>query len=145
MCFEKQVPFKPKEPKAHQLQTEEVYMQDYSICGQSEEFTSTDDSFCLQVKIQCAQAKSKFPTTSHLITNLAYMLKPHHKRNQYLRGRLDTYVNVNIMPASVYKPVLQDPDLKKLVPSKFEIGTYTTNTVKLVGSCTFYLVHPDTK
>ena len=38
-----------------------------------------------------------------------------------------------------------DPDLKKLEPSKLEIGTYTTNTVKLVGSCTFYLVHPDTK
>ena len=30
-------------------------------------------------------------------------------------------------------------------PSKLEIGTYTTDTVKLVGSCVFYLVHPDTK
>ena len=25
-----------------------------------------------------------------------------------------------------------------------EIDTYTTNTVKLVGYCTFYLVHPNT-
>ena len=49
------------------------------------------------------------------------------------------------MPASVYKLVFQDPDCKMLAPSKFEIGTYTTNTVKLVGSCMFYLVHPDTK
>ena len=68
--------------------------------SQSEEFTSSDDSFCLQVKIQYVQAESKFPT-SHLITNLAYKLKPHHKRNQYLRARFDTCTDVNIMPASV--------------------------------------------
>ena len=49
------------------------------------------------------------------------------------------------MPVSVYKLVFQDPDCKKLAPSKLEIGTYTTNAVKLVGSCMFYLVHPDTK
>ena len=49
------------------------------------------------------------------------------------------------MPAIGYKLVSCDPDLKKLAPSKLEIGTYTTDTVKLVGSCTFYLVHSDTK
>ena len=36
-------------------------------------------------------------------------------------------------------------DCKKLAPSKLEIGTYTSNTVRLVGSCVFSLVHPDTK
>ena len=41
--------------------------------------------------------------------------------------------------------VLRDPDCKKLAPSKLELGTYTTDTVTLVGSCVFYLVHPDTK
>ena len=51
---------------------------------------------------------------------------------------------MNIMPASVYKLVFNDPELKKLAPSTSEIGTYTTNTVKVVGSCLFYLVHPDT-
>ena len=46
---------------------------------------------------------------------------------------------------SVYKLVFQDPDCKRLAPSKLKIGTYTTNTVKLVASCVFYLVHPDSK
>ena len=46
---------------------------------------------------------------------------------------------------SVYQLVFQDPDCKKLAPSKLEIGTYTTDIVRLVGSCVFYLVHPDTK
>ena len=35
--------------------------------------------------------------------------------------------------------------MQELVSSKLEIGTYNTDTVKLVGSCVFYLVHPDTK
>ena len=107
--------------------------------------TSSDESFCLQVRIQHAQVNSKIPTTSHLITNLVYKLKPHHIRNQYLRARLDTWANVNIMPASFCKLVFSDPDLQKLALSKLEIGTYTTDTVKLVESCTFYFVLPDTK
>ena len=82
------------------------------------------------------------PTPSHLITNLAYRLKPHHTTNQYLRARLDTCTDVNIMPVSVYKLVFHDPDLKKLAPSTLEIGTSTNNTVKIVGSCLFYLIHP---
>ena len=35
--------------------------------------------------------------------------------------------------------------MKKLDPSNLEIGTYTNDTVKIVGSCMLYLVHPDTK
>ena len=49
------------------------------------------------------------------------------------------------MPVSVYKLAFHDSDLQKLAPSKLETGTYTTDTVKLVGSCTSYLVHPDTE
>ena len=74
------------QPKAHQLQAEEIYLQDDSICGQSEEFTSSNDPFCLQLQIQHAQAKPKLPTISHHITNLAYKRQPHHKQNQYLRA-----------------------------------------------------------
>ena len=54
-------------------------------------------------------------------------------------------MDVNLIPASVYKLVFQDPNMKKLAPSSLEIGTYTTGTVKFVGSCVFYLVDPDTK
>ena len=41
--------------------------------------------------------------------------------------------------------MFQDPNMKKLDPSSLKIGTYTTDTVKIVGSCVFYLVHLDTK
>ena len=39
----------------------------------------------------------------------------------------------------------KDPEMKKLAPSSLEIGTNITDTVKIFGSCMFYLVHPDTK
>ena len=144
LCFKKQVPFKPNIPKAHPLQAEKCTCKMTPYVASQKILPPAIDSFCLQVKIQHAQAKSKLPTTSHLITNLAYKLKPHHTRNQYLRARLDTCTDVNIMPASVYKLVFHDPDLKKLAPSKLEIET-NTDTLKLAGYCTFYLVHPFTK
>ena len=96
------------------------------------------------MKIQYTHAYNKIPTPHLFITNLACRLKPHHKRNQYLRARLDTCADIN-MSASVYKLVFLDPNCTKLAPSVLEIGTNTTDTVKLVRSCVFYLVHPDTK
>ena len=85
------------------------------------------------------------PVPAHLNTNLAYRLKPCHTRNFYLQARLDTCTDVKIMPASVYRLMFKDPELKKLTPSGLEIGTYTTDIIKIVGSCRVYLVHTDSK
>ena len=86
------------------LQAGAIYACDKSVCGHSEDSSSSDKSFCLQVNIQQSQAKGKkIPTPSYLITNLVYRLKPHQTRNQYLRARLDTCADVKIMPTSVYK------------------------------------------
>ena len=88
----------------HQLQAGTVYAKESAICGQSEEDSSSKDLFCLQVKIKCKQANLQtIPRSIHLITNLAYRLELHHTRNLYLRARLDTCVDVNLMLASVYK------------------------------------------
>ena len=46
------------------------------------------------------------------------------------------------MPANVYKLVFKDPDLKKLTPSTLEIGTYTTDTVKLLDLAYFIWFTP---
>ena len=54
-------------------------------------------------------------------------------------------VDVNIMPGSVYHLVFKDPEMKKLAPCKLQISTYTADTIKIIGSCTFYVVHPDSK
>ena len=74
------------------MQAGAAYACDKSKCGHPEDLSSSDDPFCLQVKIQHAQANcKKIPTPSHLITNLVYRLKPHQTRNQ------DTCADVNIM------------------------------------------------
>ena len=70
-------------PKAHQLQIGTACMQD-SIYGQSDE-SSSDDAFCLQVKLKSTQVETKIPAPQNLITNLEYKLRP-HKKTQYLRA-----------------------------------------------------------
>ena len=137
----KQANYKHRKPTAHQLKAGTIHVHDSSA-----EVESSDDSFCLQLKIQHTQAPhKKTPTPACLITNLSYWLKQHENRNLYLRARLDTCVDVNIMPAAVYKLVFCDPNLEKLAPNRMQIGTYTNDTVKIVGTCKLYLVHPDTK
>ena len=49
------------------------------------------------------------------------------------------------MLASVYCLVFKDLEMKKIKPCKMQISTYTTGTVKIIGSCTFGIVHHDTK
>ena len=107
LCYQKkQALFKSRRLKAHQLQAGTVYAQERVICGHSEYWSPSDDLFCLQIKVHHTQASLKeIPTPTCLITNLAYRLKPHQTRNQYLRARLDTCMDVNIMHASVYRLV----------------------------------------
>ena len=81
----------------HQLKAGTIHAHD-----SNEEADNSDDSFCLQLKIQCVEAHNKVTQKpACLITNLAYRLKQHENRNSYLRARLDTCADVNIMPASV--------------------------------------------
>ena len=138
---QKQAYHKPHKPKAHQLTA--GTFQAYDSQSESE---SSDNSFCLQLQIKHVQTQNKNDKKpACLITNLLYRLKMHENRNLYLRERLDTCTYVNIMLASVYKLVFCDPNLDKLTPNKLQIGTYTNNTVKFMGTCKLYLVHPDTK
>ena len=53
LCHQKkQASFKPRKLKAHMLQAGAMYACDKSICHHSEGCSSSDESFCLQVKIQ---------------------------------------------------------------------------------------------
>ena len=145
LCFmkgqQKQAYHKPCKPNAHQLTAGTI--QTYDSKSKPE---ISDNSFCLQLQVKHAQAQIEVnKKTACLITNLLYWLKLHENWNLYLRARLDTCADVNIMPASVYKLVFHDPNLVKLTPNKHQIGTYTNNTVKIVGTCKLYLVHLDTK
>ena len=125
-------------PKAHQIQAGGPHVHISASYDHSDEDSTSDESFCLQLKIKRREAReSKVPKATHLITNLAYRLQPHHHRNMYLRARLDTCADVNLMPASIYKLIFKDPQMKKLTPSTLQVGTYTTDSVKVVGSCKF--------
>ena len=49
------------------------------------------------------------------------------------------------MPMAVYCLMFKHPDLRKLTPSSMEIETYMNDVVKIIGTCQFYLVHPESK
>ena len=147
MCYQKkQAPSKHRKPKAHQLQAGGRHAHGSASYDHLDDDSTSEESFCLQIKIKQKQAKeNRVPKATHLITNLAYRLQPNHHRNMYLRARLDTCTDVNLMPDSIYQLVFKDPKMQKLIPSNLQVGTYTTDSVKIVGSCKFHLVHPDTK
>ena len=92
----------------------------------------------LAKKIKSNQAGT--PAPQHLITNLAYKLNPNWKKTQYLRARIDTCTDVNILPVSMHRLINDDPVCRKLAPSSKEIGTYTTDKIKIIGSCELLVV-----
>ena len=144
-CFQKKQYHQQtyKQPKAHQIQIDEPhsYLHDYSS-----ESSSSEDSFCLQVKVHKQNKKTQKPSkTTHLLTNIAYRLKPHHTRNKYLQAWIDTGAEVNLMPVSIYKLVYQDNNLRKLNPCNLKIGTYTADSIRIISTRVIYLIHPDSK
>ena len=130
-------------PKHTIIQVDESYD---NLDNYLSDVSSSEDSFCLQVNIKRQPNKTqKIPKPTHLITNIAYQLKQHHTRNQYLRARIDKGAEVNLMPVSVYRLIYHDHDLKKLTPCRLKIGTCTTDTIKIIGTTIIYLIHPDSK
>ena len=116
------------------------------LCDQLDaSLSSSDDSFCLQMQVKSTQAETKLPAPQHLVTNLAYKLNPQKKKIKYLRTRIDTCTEANIIPPSVCKLIFKDPDCEQpALCTKVAIRTYTTDKINIVGSCSLFAVHPDT-
>ena len=118
-----------------------------AISNQSDaSYSSSEDSFCLQMQVKSTKENSKKNKPQHLVANIEYKLKPDRRRTKFLRAKIDTHSNVNLIPISVYKLMYKDPDDTKLEPSnKATVKTYTTEKIKIVGSCKMFVVQPDTK
>ena len=107
-----------RNPKAYQLMVG-TYSTEGPIDDQADKsFISSEDSFCLQMKVKHKQAEDNCSDVQHLVTHLEYKLKPHRRRTKFLRARIDTCSNVNVMPVSVYGVMYKDPNCAKLAPSK---------------------------
>ena len=78
------------------------------------------------------QAKSRLPKKTHLIANLPYWIKQHQSHHKYLRVHLDTCVDVNIMPKSVYQMMFNDPDVKHLADNDISLEVYVM-PARIVG------------
>ena len=109
-----------KKPKAYQLQIGRYSTEDSLYRPDDTDVSESEDSFCLQMQIKKPQADQRSCETQHLVTNLQYKVKLHGKRTKFLRARIDTCSNANVMPASIYKILYNDADCTKLPPSKNE-------------------------
>ena len=132
-----------RRPKAHQLMVGTAStMEDQSYASHS----SSEDSFCLQLQSKSTTERYKKDKPQHLATNIEYKLNPHRRRTRFLRARIDTCSNVNLLPISVYKLMYKDPECTKLEPSnKVAVKTYTKEKIQIVGSCKMFVVHPGYK
>ena len=146
VCFQKSQgqhssnSFHARTPKAQQLCAGAFYTLHDAESSKYE--SGPEDTFCLQMKVnRTCISHLEVPKLVYLMANLAYCLQEYHTRNQYLWARLDTCTNVNLMPMAVYCLMFQDPQLKKLTTSNMEIETYTTEVLKIIGMCHFFLVH----
>ena len=131
-----------RKPKAHQLMVGTA-----SVIGDQSDasYSFSDDSFCLQLQAKSAKENTKMNKPQHLVTNIEYKLKPHRRRTKFLRTKIDTCSNVNPIPISVYKLIYKDKDCTTLEPStKTAVKTYTTEKIKIVGSCKIFVAHLDT-
>ena len=127
----------PRNPKAYQLKVGRYSTEDSLYKQEDTDVSESEDSFCLQMQIKKLQAE-----TQHLATNLQYKVKPHAKKTKFLRTRIDTCSNTNVMPASIYKILYSDPDCIMLQPSKKKsIQTYTKKKIPVIGSCELFVLN----
>ena len=136
---------RPRSPKAYQLTSGRLSTQNDSICSHSSDTSSSDESFCLKMKVQAIQVNTNVPTPKHLFTNLEFKVKLHKNKTKFLQARIDTCAVVNIMPVSIYKYLFKVPDCAKIAPSDLQLETYTKKKVRIWGSCNLYIIHPDTR
>ena len=96
------------------------------------------------MQIMKLQADQESCDTQHLVTNLHYKVKPHGKKTKLLRAKIDTCSNTNVIPASIYKILYNDPNCIKLQTCKKKgIQTYTKQKIPVIGSCELSVLHPD--
>ena len=89
LCFkqnESEAKKNRRRPKAHQLM---VGTASAAIGDQSDaSYSSSEDSFCLQMQAKYAKENTKMNKPQHLVTNIEYKLKPHRRRTKFLRAKL---------------------------------------------------------
>ena len=70
LCFQKkQASSKPRRPRVHQLQADTVYTIGSALYGHSEEDSTSEDSFCLQVNIKCTLDKKQEVSKTNTFNN----------------------------------------------------------------------------
>ena len=148
MLQEKESEYKKntRKPKAYQMICDRLSTHESSTPVHSSDSSfSEEEPFCLQMKVQDKKDNASVPATKHLVTNLEFKVKPYKRKTKFLRARVDTCADVNLMPVSTCKNLFKDEDCTQIAPSNLQLATYINKKVKIIGSCNLYIMHPDTR
>ena len=117
---------RPRSPKAYHLTISRLSTQDNSIYSHSSDNTSSDESFCLQMKVQAIQANTNVPASKHLFTNLEFKVKLHKNKTKFLWARNDICANVKSSQSAstgIYSNIQIVPRLHQVICSWEHIPT----------------------
>ena len=132
-------------PRAHQLKIGSIFTQDF-FEQKVRSLLKWRRFILLAVTGAIYTSWDQFYSTTASSHKLDYKLTPHKKRTKFLRARIDTCANVNLMPISVYWLLYKDPDCQKLAPSnKSKVKAFSTEKIQIVGSCDLFVLCLDTK
>ena len=62
------------------------------------------------MKVQDEKDNVSVPVTKHLVTNLEFKVKPYKRKTKFLRARVGTCADMNLMPVSIYKKLFKNED-----------------------------------
>ena len=97
------------------------------------------------MKVQEKKHHTGVPVPKHLVANLEFKVQLHKRKTKFLRARVDTCTDVNLMPLSIYQKLFKDTDCTQIELSNLQLGTYTNKRVKIVVSCYLYIMHLGTR
>ena len=75
---------------------------------------SEEEPFCLQMKVQDKKDNTSVPVPQHLVTNLEFKVRSYKRKIKFLRARVETCADVNLMPVRICKKLFKDEDCTTL-------------------------------
>ena len=92
--------------------------------------TASKETFCI-CNVKATKAKNG------IYTNLKI-----NGTNNYLHTRVDTALDINLLPATIYTQIYEDSNLEHLGPMDISLSMYNDSAIQTFGTCIIPLASP---
>ena len=116
--------------------TTQSFIADCASSRDTSDSCSNSDDFVCEIQEQSATSISKTKLNANLIVSTSAYSKP-----LYVRCRLDTTADVNVIPISVYKNLFHDYSLNQLGPVQANIRMYNSTNMTVIEYVLYITTH----